>query len=237
MSDEHKEKISKHHQKYGVGKWMAGRKLSNETKWKISNGNKGKFISKETRKKLSDINKGKKHSLETKLKISHVGKEVNKNNPQLAINNSKKIKDLWANPNSTYNSKSYRKKKRQNRIKEMKRLGVTTSNYNPKACEYFDILNREKDWRLQHALNGGEVEACGYFLDGYDKERNIVVEYDEPNHQCPAKRDRDIKRQNEIINYLNCQFYRFNEATNRLSNVSSSNSPEPIYSTREIPVI
>jgi group I intron endonuclease len=49
---------------------------SEETKRKISEGNKGKFVSEETRKKLSDNGKGKKPSKESCLKISEKIKKL-----------------------------------------------------------------------------------------------------------------------------------------------------------------
>jgi hypothetical protein len=32
-------------------------------------------------------------------------------------------------------------------------------------------------------LNGGELRCLGYWMDAYDKNKNIVVEYDEPYHR------------------------------------------------------
>jgi len=59
---------------------------------------------------------------------------------------------------------------------------------------------------LQHAENGGEYMVLGYFVDGYSKEKNIVIEYDEKHHNRQI--DKDLKRQNEIENYLKCKFIR-----------------------------
>lgn len=88
--------------------------------------------------------------------------------------------------------------------------------YNPKACDYLDLLNKEKGWELQHALNGGECSFLGYFVDGYDKDRNIIVEYDEPKHQYQKWKIKDLERQKKIINHLKCKFYRFDEKKNLL---------------------
>lgn len=96
-----------------------------------------------------------------------------------------------------------------NRIKKFKTKPYT--NYNPKACEYFDDLNKHMGWNLQHALNGGEIQIIGYSLDAYDKEKNIVVEYDEPLHEKPSIKKKDLIRQNRIIERLNCKFYRYSE--------------------------
>ena len=76
-------------------------------------------------------------------------------------------------------------------------------------------MNEKFGWNLQHAENGGEVSIAGYFLDGYDKELNIAFEYDEPIHYIDIEnnilREKDIERQNYIIEKLNCKFYRYNE--------------------------
>jgi len=55
---------------------MIGKHHTNETKLKISNGNKGKIISDETKLKIGNFNRGKIISDETKLKmsLSHKGK-------------------------------------------------------------------------------------------------------------------------------------------------------------------
>ena len=90
------------------------------------------------------------------------------------------------------------------------RLNKITPNFNQNACVYFDNLSNERDWKLQQALNGGEVKCIGYSLDAYDKEKNIVVEYDEPHHYQKGKlKKKDIKRQRNIIEYLKCKFFRY----------------------------
>lgn len=98
------------------------------------------------------------------------------------------------------------------------------SQYNPKSCIYFDELNKRNDWNLQHALNGGEIMCLGYFLDAYDKEKNIVVEYDEPKHYdvYGNLKQKDVLRQQRIITHLGCRFFRYNERTKELYEVKQS---------------
>ncbi len=80
-----------------------------------------------------------------------------------------------------------------------------------------DLLNNVYGWNLQHAENGNEyhIKELGYWLDGYDKEKNIVVEYDEPKHKYYDKQ-KDIKRQQNIIQFLKCEFWRYNEKEDKL---------------------
>ena len=88
--------------------------------------------------------------------------------------------------------------------------------YNKKSIEFFDALSKERGWNLQHAENGGEFyTGIGYFVDAYDKQRNIVVEYDEKVHYADVEnnvlREKDLKRQKEIIDHLHCEYWRYNE--------------------------
>lgn len=85
--------------------------------------------------------------------------------------------------------------------------------YNPDACELFDRINKEMGWSGVHALNGGEfyVKELGYWVDYYEPNLNIIIEYDELHHENKKRRMRDIKRQQKITQLLNCKFYRISE--------------------------
>lgn len=93
--------------------------------------------------------------------------------------------------------------------------GICKARYNKKSIEYINLLNELNGWHLQHAENGGEVNIGGYFVDGYDSELNIVFEYDEPKHYKNVEEsilnNKDVNRQNFIINKTGCKFYRYNE--------------------------
>jgi len=53
-------------------------------------------------------------------------------------------------------------------------------------------------------MNGGEyfIEELGYWLDGYDKEKNVGIEYYEKAHKYFIEKD-EI-RINKIKNHLDC---------------------------------
>lgn len=91
--------------------------------------------------------------------------------------------------------------------------------FNEKACEYMDLLNEEKGWNLQHALNGGEISCGPFSLDGYDKNLNIVFEYDEKQHNKSKAKEHDLYRQKFIIDKLNCEFWRYDESKDLLYRV------------------
>ncbi|MEG1008265.1 MAG: hypothetical protein RSE41_00110 [Clostridia bacterium] len=125
-----------------------------------------------------------------------------------------------------YNSPNKGKRTPEN-VKDKIRLGTLRylkqnpnfngPRYNKKACKYIDILNEQNNWNLKHALNGGEKEIFGFWVDGYDEELNIVFEYDERKHYKDIDNniliDKDFIRQEKIIEKLNCEFYRYNEKT------------------------
>ncbi|MFW6219773.1 MAG: hypothetical protein ACOC1O_01620 [bacterium] len=119
--------------------------------------------------------------------------------------------------------------------KENKRTHYLFCNYKPKELnnkdakfEYLkinfpDISNRDVlffeygrkyGYEFQHAENGGEyyIEHLGYFVDGYDIDNNVVIEYDEKYHFDinGNLKDKDKLRQKEIIEYLKCKFIRIN---------------------------
>ena len=84
--------------------------------------------------------------------------------------------------------------------------------YNPTGCEYMDSL--KPIYNFQHAQNGGEVKIGTFSVDGYDKEKNIVFEYDEPRHfdkHSWTLKEKDILRMNEIKKELGCKFLRYDE--------------------------
>ena len=82
-------------------------------------------------------------------------------------------------------------------------------NFNPKACQILNNISFDKGTQIQHAMNGGEyhIKELGYWVDGYDKENNIVYEYYEKAvHNKKLDIIRDIKREKEIRDFLKCEF-------------------------------
>ena len=89
-----------------------------------------------------------------------------------------------------------------------------------KACIFIDNFSYAYGYNFQHGLNGGEykINELGYFVDGYDKERNVVIEYDEIHHfnVDGTLKQKDIIRMNDIKEILNCKFIRYNEKLNEI---------------------
>lgn len=119
-------------------------------------------------------------------------------------------------------------KLREAALRYLKRTVGCSHRYNKNSIPILESIAKEHGWNLQHAENGGEFyTGIGFYVDGYDKEKNIVVEYDEKDHYRDYRnnilRDKDIERQREIIEHLHCEFYRYNEATGILWKVEIKN--------------
>lgn len=89
--------------------------------------------------------------------------------------------------------------------------GKIVPHFNIFACKLFDDIALLTNTNIQHALNGGEyfIADLGYWVDGFDKENNIVYEYYEKEHQ--KKTQKDTQREFEIKEKLNCKFIIIHE--------------------------
>ncbi len=161
----------------------------------------GKRFSLETKRKISMSLKGRKLSRQTKQKLSH--KKMGKNNPMY----------------DKIPTEKHREKMRIAALKRLERQGILPS-YNLKACQFIDEYGKQNGYNFQHALNGGEVKICGYSLDGYDKEKNVIFEYDEKHHRYKKFSKKDLIRQKNIINKLNPKkFIRYDEWNDTLYDI------------------
>ena len=115
----------------------------------------------------------------------------------------------------------FKRKCRENKLKQISKCGVQRT-FNVNACKFMDKLNRGLGIKLQHGMNGGEIQFIGYSLDGYDEKNNIVFEYDEPKHHIMSVKNKDLERQNRLISYLSPKvFLRYDEKNNVLCDVVS----------------
>lgn len=143
-------------------------------------------------------------------------KELKKKNSEIQKEKSTKLGKTY---NEYYGYTKSTLIKRKQRISAIKRLINNISNggqiqprYNPTGCDYFDKIMEQTNTFIQHAQNGGEynIKELGYWVDGYDIENNIVYEFDEKRHfnSDGSLKDKDIQRQKEITDFLNCEFIR-----------------------------
>jgi len=157
-----------------------------------------------TRKKISTSQIGKVISKKTRLlsSKSHMGiSPVNKGVP---MTEEQKYKCRIAT------------------INDLRKKGIAmgnagAANYNPRACSFIDNLNGLLGLSFQHALNGGEIELYGYFVDGYDKDHNVIFEYDESSHNWAEEKRKDLIRQSNLLSKIKPSlFLRYNESEETL---------------------
>jgi len=149
--------------------------------------------------------KGKNHSEESKLKISESNKGKKPWNHGLVG------LPCFLSWKGGKRSKETISKMRESILKLRLKLypiapTVFTPNYNPNACKIIDEYGEINGYHFQHALNGGEFIVPGtlYHVDGYDHDRNTVIEYYEKFHQKTALKDEIRKK--KIVEILNCDF-------------------------------
>lgn len=118
-------------------------------------------------------------------------------------------------------SEKTKEKLRNYKLEQIEQKG-TKINFNSNACEFIHEFGKKYGYNFQHALNGGEVVVYGYSLDGYDKEKNIVFEYDEPKHNILSVKSKDKIREKRIIEKFNPNmFIRYNEQFKKFHDVIS----------------
>lgn len=93
-----------------------------------------------------------------------------------------------------------------------KTKGQIIPRYNTTAIKIIEEYGKQNGYNFKHAENGGEyyIKELGYFVDGYDKEKNVVLEIDEKNHfdNDGKLKEKDQIRQLEIEKLLKCKFIR-----------------------------
>lgn len=156
----------------------------------VTSPNFGKVMSDERKRELSIANSGKGNPMYGK---SHIPETIQK------IKEKRQFQQI---------TDETRIKLRKSHIERIEKLGVNVfPNYNPSSIPAIEEKAKELGITdLQHAENGGEfyIKELGYWVDGYSKEKNVVIEYYEPFHNKNI--DRDKRRESEIKNYLNCKF-------------------------------
>ena len=199
FTQEHKDKISKaltgqKHSQERINKMrmsLIGRKLTDEHKCNIGKGGLGRKHSDKTKDLMRNAAIGRPVSDEVrqKISVSNIGRKCP-------------------------HSKEHNRKIRLARLKWLhEHHGQVRPSYNPTACKLIEEYGKQHGYNFQHAENGGEyyIKELGYWLDGYDKEKNVVIEYYEHKHRWGNKAVKDIIRKQEIIDYLKCEFIEIKE--------------------------
>lgn len=138
--------------------------------------------------------------------VEKYGKEIaDEMNKEVSLKKSK------ANYDREYKPLSYeaRKKMSESAKRRIKNQSQFIS-YNKNAIPIIEQYGIDNGYTFQHAENGGEflVPNIFYYLDGYDKEHNVVIEYYEKHHfnSDGSLSERDILRRENIMKELDCMF-------------------------------
>lgn len=159
-----------------------------------------------TRKKLSDWQKGRKFSVEHRKNISNslVGKKQTKERKNKT---SYCVKEAMHRPDV--------RKRHLDALAETKYLGQKTDKGQLELIEKWNKLGF-------NFIPNYQVHTHDFlcYVDGYDKEKNVVLEYDSKYHTKPIQQQKDIIRQNQIINILKPKkFWRYNSVNKQFRNV------------------
>lgn len=185
-SDHSRELISKNHADvsgdknpmFGKG-GMLGKKHKEESKLKIGESNKNKIISKDTAQKISNSLKEyyKNNDSPTKGR-----KHTDETKLKMRLSAIKRVERDKFNGNQFYPS------------------------YNKDSIRIIEKYASENNLYVVHAENGGEfyIKELGYWVDAYDINNNVVIEYYEKHHFY--NKDKDTIRRELIIDHLGCEF-------------------------------
>jgi hypothetical protein len=84
-------------------------------------------------------------------------------------------------------------------------------SYNQKSIIYLDQISEKLNIPIQHALNSGEKKFVRYHIDGYIEQYNICIEWDEPHHNNKKQKEKDLIREQYLIENHECKIVRINE--------------------------
>jgi len=124
-----------------------------------------------------------------------------------AIKNNKLLCRKCCNSGSKY-SDIERTHQREARLKFLESVFHILS-YNKNSIHVLDFISNSIHSFIQHAENNGEYRINGYSLDGYIKNLNIPIEFDENNHHYRHGKllEKDLIRQSRISEKLKCKYF------------------------------
>jgi len=149
----------------------------------------------ESARKVGKMLRGRKLSVEMikKMSLARTGKPLSEYHKyrmsQCRIGKPHPIKRCnWKMSDAEREKRSERERKRANINGFI--------NIDKGAPEWFEYLN-SLGWQFKQ-----NVPCIGYWLDGYDDNRHVVIEYDTDRHRFPKQQIKDIVRQNRIITHF-----------------------------------
>ena len=110
-------------------------------------------------------------------------------------------------------SEESKQKTRESVIKHIKKTKNIINQFSPNIGKNeTQILNQiEKENNIKILR---QYQICGYFVDGYDPINNTVYEVNEKYHYTTKQQTKDEKRQQNITEYLGCDWVNIDDSNN-----------------------
>lgn len=188
-----------------------GKKQSIETKLKISLANKGR----------KHWNKGGTISEETKKRISL----AIKGKPTPWMHNRKGKPTPWMHRTPSDETKSKlsesSKKAWKNPIKRKKMLDRNRWNNVSVDKGQIELIKKWNKLGFNFEINYQlKTSRDLFYVDGYDKEKNTILEYDGRYHNNSSQKQKDLIRQQKIIETLKPKkFWRYDAVNRQFRNI------------------
>lgn len=178
-----------------------GRKRPEQSKRMINNNPMKRKEVREKQIKTRKNNRNPWHSEETKKKIGMGNK--GKNNGMYGVHR-------FGKESSNYGRKLTEEDKEHKRISTIKYIKKTKGFHTPRIGTHekqiLDELELSNNIKILR-----QYPICGYFVDGYCKELNLFIEVDEKHHKYKKQKNKDIIKENNINNKLNCSIIRIKD--------------------------
>ena len=193
---------------------MLGRIASKSTKMKMriarlkwlqinKNPMSGKTTSKKTKRKIRLATLGKKNHMFGKKHCTKIREKISKNEREY----------YKTHPSPMLGRKHNKESRRKMRLSSLKYISLYKNNGNsitPRTGknerQILNFIQTQNNIKLKR-----QYLIDGYFIDGYDKENNVVYEVDEKHHHTLKQKKKDKEREKYIKNKLKCKFIRLDE--------------------------
>lgn len=152
--------------------------------------------SKKTIEKIISSQKGRSFTEEHKKKLSN-SQRKNKNHPWRDYKRPKSFGKLISKKlKGRVISNDWKMKMRIAKLKRFEELGISACE-DKNSNKFFEKINKNG-----YEFNSTVFMDIGYVADGYDKNKHIWIEYDTPYHDKPKQKEKDLIRQNNIVQYF-----------------------------------
>jgi len=199
--------------------WNKGISPSKETIEKMSLSAKNRPLrSNEIREKISLSQTGHKSYFPIGYKHSEITK-CSMSQSQLKRYINKEAKEITSQATKNAMHRPDIREKHIKSLAETKYLGRKTDKGQLEMINCWNKMgfNFELNYQIK-------TDADLFYIDGYDKERNVVLEYDSKYHQKHLQQQKDLIRQQRVIDILNPKkFWRYDAVNKKCKNILERN--------------